>query len=683
MTAAPLLPTSPTRGEVPGIASGAISSDPRSFTLPLVGRAGEGARWSHHILLRALAALALVVTLAAPALAAEEIRSFDSTTTLATDGTVDVVETLSVNAEGDQIRHGIYRDIPTELVNPDKSRLRSDLNVLSVTLDGSPADYTLEGIGGGFKRIKIGSADTFIDTGVHAFVIHYTMTRMGRFFDDHDELYWNATGNYWNFPILKATATLVLPKGAEISGSVGYTGPAGSMEQAVTIVSRPPNGATFTATRTLQPGEGMSVAVKFQKGILVQPTGSAAAGNWLSDHRTLVFPILAVLLVLGYNLWAWNAVGRDPQKGTIIPLFHPPADLTPALVHYIKQMGFKQNGWTAFTASIFDLGVKGLVTIDKSGGTTNIRATDEAPAGNLPVGEASVYSFIKTKRSVSIDKTDGPELNRKRGELVTALTKDSGQTYFKNNFAYTFGGWALSIVLLGGLVLFDIIDPVYLVVGIIVAIVVGVFIGLFTGKSGGGSIVGKLFGGIWVAIIAANVFGSSLSFASGIRIDNGLIATISIVVIQIVFAILMRAPTVVGRKLMDQIEGFKMYLETAEKNRLNYVDKGEPQMTVKRFEGILPFAIALGVEKLWSQRFEADLARNAVADAQGGSYSPLWYSGGNWSSSGISNTVSSMATGMSAAMIAAQPSTSSGSGFSGGGGGGSGGGGGGGGGGGW
>eukprot|EP01036_Dinobryon_divergens_P052698 gene52698-70445_t len=196
------------------------------------------------------------------------------------------------------------------------------------------------------------------------------MTRMGRFFDDHDELYWNATGNYWNFPILKATATLVLPKGAEISGSVGYTGAVGSMEQAVTIVSRPPNGAIFTATRTLAPGEGMSVAVKFQKGILVQPTGSAAAGNWLSDHRTLVFPILAVLLVLGYNLWAWNAVGRDPQKGTIIPLFHPPADLTPALVHYIKQMGFKQNGWTAFTASIFDLGVKGLVTIDKSGGTT-------------------------------------------------------------------------------------------------------------------------------------------------------------------------------------------------------------------------------------------------------------------------------------------------------------------------
>jgi uncharacterized membrane protein len=136
---------------------------------------------------------------------------------------------------------------------------------------------------------------------------------------------------------------------------------------------------------------------------------------------------------------------------------------------------------------------------------------------------------------------------------------------------------------------------------------------------------------------------------------------------------------------MDQLDGFKMYLETAEKNRLNMT--GEPPMTIERFERILPFAIALGVEKPWSEHFEGELARNAVADARG-DYQPTWYSGRSWSSSsgGFSKTVSTVATGMSAAMIAAQPVSSSSSGFSSGGGGGggsSGGGGGGGGGGGW
>ncbi|MBI4922908.1 MAG: DUF2207 domain-containing protein [Devosia nanyangense] len=636
---------------------------------------------------RFVAAMLILVGLAVfavPALAAEQIRSFTTNTTLRVDGSVDVVETIEVNAEGSQIRRGIYRDIPTTLINDDKSRLRSDLDVVAVLKDGVPEPYSVENIGNGFKRIRIGDADVFLDYRVYRYTIHYTMSRMARFFADHDELYWNATGNYWDFPILKATATLNLPAGAVTADAIGYTGTPGSQEQAVEIVRTSGVTTTFRSTRVLSPGEGMSVAVKFQKGILVEPQGLTGLGNWLSDHREIVFPSVAVLIVLLYNLFAWNAVGRDPQKGTIIPLFHPPAEMSPAVVHYVNRMGFKQSGWTAFIASIFDLGVKGLVTIDKAGGKTKITATNASPNGNLPSGESSVYSFLHSRGTVTIDKTDGPKLNEKRGELVSTIQSENRAKYFKNNAGYTAIGVVLAILLLGALVLLDVLEPVYLVVAVVAAIAVGVVIGVASGARSG-NIVGKVIGFVWVAIIGVNVLGSSVSMLSGIRFDTGLVAATSIIVIEIVFAILMRAPTVAGRKLMDQIEGFKMYLETAEKNRLNYVDKGEPVMTITRFEAILPFAIALAVEKPWSQRFEADLARNAVADAQGGHYSPLWYTGTDWSSSssGFSNTVSSMATGMSAAMIAAQPSSSSGSGFSGGGGGGSGGGGGGGGGGGW
>jgi uncharacterized membrane protein len=111
----------------------------------------------------------------------------------------------------------------------------------------------------------------------------------------------------------------------------------------------------------------------------------------------------------------------------------------------------------------------------------------------------------------------------------------------------------------------------------------------------------------------------------------------------------------------------------------------EPPMTVERFEKILPYAIALGVEKPWSEHFESELARNAVSDVSSTGYNPYWYSGGSrgFSPGSISNTVSAATTGMAAAMIAAQPVQASSSGSSGGGGGFSGGGGGGGGGGGW
>src|SRR6185312_4549470 len=296
---------------------------------------------------------------------------------------------------------------------------------------------------------------------------------------------------------------------------------------------------------------------------------------------------------------------------------------SPALMHYVERMGFRQNGWTALTASIFDLGVKGLLTIDKQGKITTVTATNAAAPADLPAGESGIYGFVKSRGSFTIDKVDGPALNTKRSELVSTIKSQSGESYFKNNIPYTLVGVLLSALMLGGLVWLDVLDPGSLVVAIVVAIVVGVIVGVVSGLRGGGgrSILGGLFGLIWVAIVAVNLIGSAASFASGLRLDTGLVAAVSIVVIEIVFAILMRAPTVAGRKLMDQIDGFKMYLETAEKNRLNYVDKGEPPMTVPRFESILPFAIALGVERLWSQRFEADLARNAVQGVQNGTYS--------------------------------------------------------------
>jgi hypothetical protein len=634
--------------------------------------------------------LLALVALAVPATAREEIRSFTTEAELRTDGSVEVTETIAINVEGDEIRRGIFRDIPTQLINPDNTRLRSDLRVLEVLRDGKAEPYDVSNLGGGFKRILIGDEDVFLDYRVHTYTIRYTMTRMGRYFADYDELYWNATGNYWMFPIMSATAILKAPQGAVIDGAAGWTGVPGSTEQAVNIDQTSDNSVTFRTTRELSAGEGLTAAVKFQKGILVAPEGLTGIGNWISDHRELVFPAFAVFMVLLYNFFAWSAVGRDPARGTIIPLFHAPKGMSPALMHYIGNMGFKQSGWTAFTAAIFDLGVKGLVQIDKTGKSLTITSTGKATE-KLPPGEQIVYDYVRSKGSVTVDKTDGPKLNQKRGELVSALERENREVYFKNNALYTVGGVLLAIALLGALVWLEVLDPMFLVIAIVGAIIIGVLLGVLFGTSKGG-VGGKIIAIIWFVILGFNFLGVGIDALAGFRfnIDTGLVAAISIMVIEIVFAILMRAPTIQGRKLMDEIEGFKMYMETAEKNRLNYVDKGEPPMTVARFESILPFAIALGVEKPWSERFEADLMRNAVADATSGSYSPHWYRGSSWSTGGssgdFSKSFSSIATGMSAAMIAAQPSTSSGSGFSGGGGGGggsSGGGGGGGGGGGW
>ncbi|WP_423068775.1 DUF2207 domain-containing protein [Devosia sp. CN2-171] len=622
----------------------------------------------------------LLITL--PAAAREAITSFASAITLNTDGSVDVIETIEVNAEGYDIRRGIFRDIPLILINPDKSRLRSTLTVTSVQRDGRTEPYSIENLAAGFKRIRIGDADVFLNTGRHRYTIRYTMSRMGRSFDDHDELYWNATGNYWDFPIDAAVASIKLPPGAKIDRLVGYVGPTGSTEQNVTITRTSDNTAIFRSNRPLSSGEGMSVAASFQKGILVEATGTVGLLNWISDHRDVVAPVIAVAIVLLYNLWAWVSVGRDPKKGTIIPLFHPPKGFSPALAEYVDGMGWAKGGWTAFTASIFDLGVKGLVKIDNPGKVLTVTATGKEPPDDLGGAERVLFNYFNSQRSVTVNTSTGPKLNETRGQFVAAIEGENRQVYYKNNTGYVVTGFALSALLLLGMVVFDLIDPITLVFAAVGAIFVGVLAGILRGFWST-PIIAKIIIGVWAVIFGSNLFGAAASLLSDIQLDLPLIGAASIIVVNVVFAVLMRAPTIQGRKVMDELDGFKMYMDTAEKNRLNIV--GEPPMTVERFERILPYAIALGVEKPWSQHFEGELSRNAVADARGG-YSPGFYSGSNWSNSsgGISNAVSSVASGMSAAMIAAQPSSSSGSGFSGGGGGGgSGGGGGGGGGGGW
>src|SRR5690606_29229738 len=127
--------------------------------------------------------------------------------------------------------------------------------------------------------------------------------------------------------------------------------------------------------------------------IIAYPQGMDAALQALSDQRDVWLPIAAVLVLLAYNLVAWMRVGRDPPKGTIIPLFHPPANFSPALTHYVHKWGFANSGWTAMTAAIFDLGVKGLVTIENPSKTLTVSATGKQPEAKLSVGEQVLFSY--------------------------------------------------------------------------------------------------------------------------------------------------------------------------------------------------------------------------------------------------------------------------------------------------
>ncbi|TNF49087.1 DUF2207 domain-containing protein, partial [bacterium] len=149
-----------------------------------------------------------------------------------------------------------------------------------------------------------------------------------------------------------------------------------------------------------------------------------------------------------------------------------------------------------------------------------------------------------------------------------------------------------------------------------------------------------------------------------------------LVIVNALFYWLLKAPTRVGRQLMDKIEGFRMYLSTAEQHRLNLMSP--PERTPEFFEKFLPYALALDVDQEWAEQF-SDVLAQAAREGQG--YSPSWYRGPGWSHSHPGKFTSSLGSSLGAAIASSSTAPGSSSGF--GGGGSSGGGGGGGGGGGW
>ena len=215
-------------------------------------------------------------------------------------------------------------------------------------------------------KIYLGQKDVLLPPGRHTYTITYQTDRQLGFFRDYDELYWNVTGTGWTFPIEAAKAVVELPAGTKISQYAAYTGPFGAHGQDYRVSYDGAGNIVFTTTRGLGPREGLTIAVAWPKGIVREPAAGAGAASYLRDNAPLFSAILGFLALLGYYLQVWSRVGRDPAKGTIIPLFEPPKGFSPAAVRYLMQMGFDAK---TLAAAVLDMAVKGFLRLRESNGS--------------------------------------------------------------------------------------------------------------------------------------------------------------------------------------------------------------------------------------------------------------------------------------------------------------------------
>jgi uncharacterized membrane protein YgcG len=634
-------------------------------------------------------ALALLSSAGRARAQSERILDYHSDIELSDDGTLLVRETIRVVSAGEQIRHGIYRDFPTRYADRLGNQYAVGFDLLGATRDDAPENTRIEDRSNG-ERIYLGQSNYMMPPGEHTYTITYTTNRQLGFFADHDELFWNVTGNGWIFPIEHASATVRLPRKIP-AGEVrlnGYTGPQGSMARDLTFGPGADGGFDFSSNHALGPHQGLTILLMWPKGLIQEPTREQKLSYFFHDNRDALIGGGGLVLLFLYFLGVWAAAGRGPARGAIVALYEPPAGFSPAAMRYLMRMGYDNQ---AFTCAVVDMAVKGYLQIKEQDGTyTLYRAKGDAKL-LTPDEQTAANILFDGRDEIWLHNENHTTIAAAIASLKKWLKTAELKVYFIKNSVYMIPGVVISAVLIAwlasahgsaGMVIVGFISFWLSLWSLAVAGLVLGAVHAWQASVEGGHLAGGLLSKAIVATIMALIFGGfevmalgMLTMATSISVTATLFGAVALCIL---FHFLLKAPTRAGRAVLDKIDGFKMFLGAVEGDPIRRAMP--PEKTPAVFEKFLPYAMALGVEKAWAEKFTGVIgSASQAANSGANGYSPAWYSGPSWISFGAAGFAGSLEGSFSSAISSSATAPGSdgggGSGGSGGGGGGGGGGG--------
>jgi hypothetical protein len=539
-------------------------------------------------------------------------------------GVLEAAEQITVRAEGNQIRRGIFRDFPTRYRDRYGNNVVVGFEVQGVERDGVAEPWFTEGRPNGV-RINTGNDDVLPRLPAeYRYTLRYRTTRQVGFFADHDELYFNAIGTGWNFAIERGSVEVRLPEPVPVERMVaeGYTGPQGAQGSSYAARLAGPGVARWELTAPLSPREGLTIVLSFPKGVVAEPTQTERMGWLLADNRGVLAALAGFALLLGYVVRRWRQVGRDPSAGVAIARYEPPEDRSPAELRFLKRRRYDMR---CFTSDLLTAAVDGSVKIEREDRVLlsdrwRIERTAAGGAGRFPSARVLIESLFPAGAGIiELAKKNATRLMSAHQAHAKVLNKRLHGSHFNRNV---------------------------------------------------GSIVTAIGIGVATAAIALAASGGG-----GVPFVIGVVVLMALVVIA--FAILIEAPTLEGRKLLDEIAGLKLYLGVAERDELAGMQGpgAPPPLDAERYEALLPYAVALDVEDAWTKKFTAAVGAAAAAAATA---RMVWYHGAD--PGNLGGLVNAIGSGLSSSIASAAtpPGSTSGGGgggFSGGGGGGGGGGG--------
>jgi hypothetical protein len=553
------------------------------------------------------------------------VKNFNAQILVKNDGTFYVHETMNIFTNGvtfgqknPRMLSGIYRSISSRIQGKHTYYRIMGFEMIGATMDGQPITYSVETFGSWFtKYIFLQPEGLSLSPGNHEFTLAYTTDRHINFLPDHDEFFWwifGEGGHGWATSVETISITVILPDGShgiidsldEHSWNKGI----GKIPELLRRAAESEGTNVLRYSRVVSEKKPyLSVVISMPKGTVQEPDISMRMVFFFRDMKAYLPGIIGLTVFFLYYIIVWVRVGRDPKGKSIVPLYRPPANCSPAVARRIITMGYDR---TCFSSALLNLAAKGAIRILPHVSRYAVEKTGTNNSGIFP-DEQVLYEalFEDETRQATQSKwkvLDAVTIHHAYRKHYRHLKSSVGKRFFLKNARYVIPGIIISLIVAA--INAEIVDVegsyVKELAGLGLWTIIAGFICRFLSRKNVLELK-KPSRLVYLTLLFPAVLYSAAVIIShafevyDIRQFMFLLPLFIMLTAHLFFYFLLRAPTPLGRKVLDDIEGFRTYLAAAEGDRLDRMTP--PEKTPKLYQAYLPYALALGVENRWSEKF--------------------------------------------------------------------------------
>ena len=518
--------------------------------------------------------------LAAVILHSEKIRNYEVTVQINKNGTLTVNEVIDYQF-GEEFKHGIYRDIPLRSKRFGFDVHKSFIKMNWIKRDGKDEEYTknhfYEGI-----RYRIGSETELVNLykTESIYELNYDIYNAVFEKDGIYQVYYNAIGQFWNVPIEQASVIIRFPDGQkikknEIEKLEVYTGSYGEKGENYDILEN--DEEIHISTKELEAKNGLTFMLNLKTDKINPTLVDKLKIVYLSNPAIIILPFLLLFLTI-YSIVTWKFFGKDPQGKSVIPEFNLPKDISPMFAAYING---ERDTVEILNAGIFTLLTKGFIVANRVNG--EIKYNKESKTAYTQETElAEEERMLLDALSSEKDDIFGSEkrIYNKANSIIEILKDKYHKIIYKNNGSFLVPFYCAAPIFM----IFIFSQTNFEIFNIFIILYILITLGSF-------------FHRIWITVSKKLLIGLVIIVILGVSFYQGIeifVFTTYFVILFIVYAKLIGKYTNEGLRKKEYLKGMKMYIKTAEENQIRKFDNVKE--LIEYFNGILPFAVALGVK---------------------------------------------------------------------------------------